>query len=135
LRPEVLVPITDIHFFKQGIRPVWEHEKNESGGKWIIRLKKGLAGRMWENLLLAVIGGEFNQECSEDLCGLVLSVRAQEDIISIWNGTSSVPRINLMIKDTIKSVLSLPTETVMEYKAHKDAIHDQSSFRNTDVFR
>lgn len=30
----------DIHFFKKGIKPVWEDESNVKGGKWILRLKK-----------------------------------------------------------------------------------------------
>lgn len=38
-------------------------------------------------------------------------------------------------RDTIKKVLSLPADTVMEYKSHNDALKDRSSFRNTDIFR
>ncbi|KJH43125.1 eukaryotic initiation factor 4E [Dictyocaulus viviparus] len=30
----------DVHFFKKGVKPVWEDEANLKGGKWIIRLKK-----------------------------------------------------------------------------------------------
>ncbi len=53
----------------------------------------------------------------------------------MWNRSADVPGTNLMIRDAIKRVLNLPTETVMEYKAHKNALVDHSSFRNTDVFR
>lgn len=49
----------DFHLFKQGIKPVWEDAANRKGGKWILRLKKGLSSRIWENLLLAVIGKSF----------------------------------------------------------------------------
>lgn len=42
--------------FKEGIKPVWEDTANCKGGKWILRLKKGLSSRIWENLLLAMIG-------------------------------------------------------------------------------
>lgn len=31
---------TDLHFFKQGIKPVWEDPSNVEGGKWILRVKK-----------------------------------------------------------------------------------------------
>lgn len=37
--------------FRQGVRPVWEDAANINGGKWIVRLKKGLASRYWENLV------------------------------------------------------------------------------------
>ncbi|KAF9207030.1 hypothetical protein BGZ59_011377, partial [Podila verticillata] len=49
-RPHELPNVSDYHLFKQGVRPVWEDSININGGKWIVRLKKGLASRYWENL-------------------------------------------------------------------------------------
>lgn len=37
--------------------------------------------------------------------------------------------------ETLKRVLQMPPNTVMEYKCHDASIKDNSSFRNTDVFR
>jgi translation initiation factor 4E len=63
IRPAELPIVSDCHLFKQSIMPVWEvprsaiveteaqDERNVKGGKWIVRLKKGLANRMWENLV------------------------------------------------------------------------------------
>ncbi|KAI8330743.1 translation initiation factor eIF 4e-like domain-containing protein [Chlamydoabsidia padenii] len=132
-RPHDLPTISDYHLFKHGIRPMWEDEANIQGGKWIVRVKKGLASRYWENLVMAIIGDQFDVQ--DEICGVVLSIRNSEDIISVWNKTSSNGRINLKIRDTIKKVLSLPNDTTMEYKSHNVAIRDNSSFRNTDVFR
>ncbi|KAI8391098.1 translation initiation factor eIF 4e-like domain-containing protein [Radiomyces spectabilis] len=132
-RPHDLPNISDYHLFKHGVRPVWEDNANINGGKWIVRLKKGLASRYWESLVLAIIGEQF--DVNDEICGLVLSIRSSEDIISVWNKTSSNGRINLKIRDTIKKVLNLPQDTIMEYKTHNDALKDNSSFRNTDVFR
>ncbi|KAI9136321.1 translation initiation factor eIF 4e-like domain-containing protein [Paraphysoderma sedebokerense] len=130
-RPHQLPSISDYHLFKQGVRPVWEDDANINGGKWIVRLKKGLASRYWEDLILAVIGDQF----SDDICGIVLSIRNSEDILSLWNQDASQGTLNLRIRDTMKRILSLPADTVMEYKAHNDALRDNSSFRNTDVFK
>jgi len=82
-RPSTLPLVSDYHIFKKGIRPVWEDEENKKGGKWIVRLKKGVADRYWEDLLFAIIGDQF-AEASEEVCGAVLSVRNGEDILSIW---------------------------------------------------
>ncbi|KAF2455575.1 translation initiation factor eIF 4e-like domain-containing protein [Lineolata rhizophorae] len=82
-RPSSLPTVSDYHFFKEGIRPVWEDEENRRGGKWIMRLKKGVADRYWEDLLLAMIGDQF-LEAGEEVCGAVLSVRSGEDVFSIW---------------------------------------------------
>jgi translation initiation factor 4E len=122
------------------IRPVWEDPHNSSGGKWILRLKKGLADRYWEEIVLALVGETFfgglppldeaerekwrakrraksisgsgssdalarlpdswesevdgeddvieENEC-EEICGVVLSVRKDEDILSVWNRDAS----------------------------------------------
>lgn len=82
-RPSLLPTVSDYHIFKDGIRPVWEDEANKRGGKWIVRLKKGVADRYWEDLLLAIIGDQF-LEAGEEVCGAVLSVRSGEDVLSVW---------------------------------------------------
>jgi translation initiation factor 4E len=74
-RPHDLMGHADIHLFKDGIRPLWEDDANKNGGKWIVRLKKGLANRCWENLILAILGEQFM--VGEEICGAVVSVRFQ----------------------------------------------------------
>lgn len=82
-RPSSLPTVSDYNLFKHGIRPVWEDEENKRGGKWIMRLKKGVADRYWEELLLSIVGDQF-AEAGEEVCGVVLSVRSGEDVFSIW---------------------------------------------------
>ena len=82
-RPSTLPAVSDYHVFKKGIRPVWEDEENKKGGKWIVRLKKGVSDRYWEDLLLAIVGDQF-AEAGEEVCGAVLSVRSGEDVLSVW---------------------------------------------------
>ncbi len=62
---------------------MWEDVQNASGGKWMVRLKKGLASKYWEDLILAIIGEQF--DVGNEICGAVVSVRGTEDIISVWN--------------------------------------------------
>lgn len=52
-----------------------QDDANKNGGKWIIRLRKGLASRCWENLILAMLGEQFM--VGEEICGAVVSVRFQ----------------------------------------------------------
>ncbi|PAV61324.1 hypothetical protein WR25_18178 [Diploscapter pachys] len=121
----------DIHFFKKGIKPVWEDESNVKGGKWILRLKKGFASRIWENLILAMIGEQFL--VGEEICGAVCSVRNQEDIVSLWNKTADSIPVTNRIRDTLRRVLQLPPIAVLEYKKHDDCLRDQSSYRHTNL--
>lgn len=52
----------------------------------MIRLKKGIASRYWEDIILAIIGEQF--DVGSEICGAVLSVRNNEDIVSVWNKTA-----------------------------------------------
>ena len=120
-----------------GIKPMWEDEANKFGGKWIVRLRKGekmylflhgiiipivsgLASRCWENLVLAMLGEQFM--VGEEICGAVVSIRFQEDILSIWNRSACDTAVTARIRDTFKRVLNLASSTVIEYKAHNDSI-------------
>lgn len=85
-RPSSLPVVSDYHLFKKDIRPIWEDEINRKGGKWVVRMKKGVADRYWEDLLLSLIGDQFG-DAGEEVCGAVLSMRNGEDILSIWTRT------------------------------------------------
>ncbi|EPS37747.1 hypothetical protein H072_8591 [Dactylellina haptotyla CBS 200.50] len=121
-KPRNLPHVSDYHFFKQGIRPVWEDNENRKGGKWIIRLKKGVSTRYWEDLILAVIGDQFG-DTSEEICGAVLSIRNAEDVLSVWTRTGTAT--TLKIRETIKRVLGFPAETVMIFKTHDESIANE----------
>ncbi|PPQ62869.1 hypothetical protein CVT24_006267 [Panaeolus cyanescens] len=160
--PSSLQPTTDYLLFHAGIkRPVWEDPLNLSGGKWIIRLKKGLADRLWEELVMAIIGDQFDncrssrvedsakqksgngsnksEDGSENLaewpeiCGCTVSVRQSEDIITVWNRVDADVKVREQIRDTLRKVLNLPPSTVMEYKSNNDSMQDKSSFRRTNI--
>lgn len=85
-RPSKLPVVSDYHLFKKDIRPIWEDDINRKGGKWVVRMKKGVADRYWEDLLLSLIGDQFG-DAGEEVCGAVLSMRNGEDILSIWTRT------------------------------------------------
>lgn len=90
---------------------MWEEEGNRLGGKWILRLKKGLSARLWELLVLAVIGEQFS--VGKEICGIVCSIRPQEDLISIWTKTANNQLVTQRIKETMKKVLSLPQDCML----------------------
>lgn len=118
-RPGDLASI-DYQCFREGIVPLWEDDANQEGGKWVIRLKKGMANRCWEDTLLALIGDHFH--LGEEICGLVISTKYQEDTLSVWNRTSNNRTVILKIRDVLKKILRIPVNEALEYKAHNAAI-------------
>lgn len=93
-KPSELPVVTDYHFFKEGIRPIWEDDENKEGGKWTLRMKKGIADLYWTETMMALIGNALSdgtEEMNNAINGMVLSVRNGEDILSIWtSGTGSI---------------------------------------------
>jgi len=114
---------TTFHFFREGIKPTWEDPMNVRGGQWTVRLRKGLASRYWEELLLALIGSQFTSVPDGEVCGVVISVRYTEDILSIWNKNASDHEIVDRIRDTVKRILQFPNFVHMEYKPHETSLH------------
>ncbi|KAK3359844.1 translation initiation factor eIF 4e-like domain-containing protein [Lasiosphaeria hispida] len=127
-RPSALPLVSDFHLFKKGIRPIWEDDENKRGGKWIVRLRKGVADRYWEDLLLAIVGDQFG-EANEEVCGAVLSVRNGEDILSIW-ARSDGQRV-LKIRETMRRILSFPPETKLEWKSHDSSIQQRTAIEES----
>ncbi|XVE90170.1 hypothetical protein DITRI_Ditri20bG0056600 [Diplodiscus trichospermus] len=118
-RPSTLPSPTDLHLFKEGIRPLWEDPANCNGGKWIIRFKK----------VLALVGDQLDY--GGNVCGAVLSIRFNEDILSVWNRNASDKEAVMALRDSIKRHLKLPHSYIMEYKPHDASLRDNSSYRNT----
>mmetsp|Transcript_28460 Transcript_28460/g.37924 ORF Transcript_28460/g.37924 Transcript_28460/m.37924 type:complete len:249 (-) Transcript_28460:115-861(-) len=135
VRPNDLPTTTDYHFFREGIKPTWEDASNSRGGKWIVRLRKGLASRYWEEVILALIGGQFPGVPDGEICGAVVSIRYSEDIVSVWNKTANDREMTERLRDAIKKILQLPSHVHMEYKPHQTSLQDKSSFRNTQVWK
>ena len=119
---------------------MWEDEENKRGGKWIIRLKKGVSDRYWEDLLFAIVGDQF-AEAGDEVCGAVLSIRSGEDVLSIWTridggrnikirqGVSSIHSRSSADyhSETIKRLLAFPSDTNIIWKSHDDSIAQRSA--------
>ena len=63
---------------------MWEDEGNKNGGKISVKLKKDYTTIIWEEIILAMIGGIFPQAVKEELNGIVISIRKEYNILQIW---------------------------------------------------
>lgn len=75
-----------------------------------------------------MISGVF-EDCG--VCGAVLSVRYAEDIISLWNRTAEDDDEKQRLQERLRQVLFLPSNSLVEYKAHDVAMKD-STLRNVE---
>ncbi|KAG9302281.1 hypothetical protein G9A89_008772 [Geosiphon pyriformis] len=130
LGPETLQTRSSLHFMKAGIRPVWEDPQNENGGAWSFRVNKNNTAVVWRELLMLLIGEQF-EECvglDDDIFGLTVSSRYNSDIFTIWNKNADAhdkAQVVNQLTDALKPIeLQSPY-----YKAHRD----HADFKKADI--
>jgi len=125
VRPNDLPYSCDYHLFRAGVKPMWEDDENKNGGKFIVRIPRGkrTSSRYWEDVLMAVVGGQFDVP-TDEICGVVISTRYSMDILSVWNKHESSELEKRKIHDTLRKILTLPSHVVLEYKPHAQALTD-----------
>jgi translation initiation factor 4E len=129
-KPNDLDPPNGYHLFRTGVRAIWEDADNAAGGKWLIRLRKGLGSYYWERLIIGLIGEQF----PSDVVGAVVSLRPQEAIIAVWNRSGGDRGIRDEICAKLCAVLELPPDTRLGYKKHDDTGRD-GTYRNIITFQ
>lgn len=48
-----------VHFFKRGVKPIWEDPRNVKGGCWTFRVPKAHAQSFWKEVLMMAVGEQF----------------------------------------------------------------------------
>lgn len=124
-RPNTIETLINYYLFKDNIPPLWEHERNVKGGNLQLRLKKGFASYYWEVLIMSLIGKGFD----DDVVGASVSVRQNEDVMTVWNKTGKNNNILMSIVKSFCDNLNLPVETVFEYKEHEAQVKDTRVFK------
>lgn len=127
-----LSPGSNYHLFKENVEPKWEDPVNENGGKWVVTLqarqRREHLDRLWLWAVLAVIGESF--EFSNEICGLVVSIRKSMDKIALWTRTSSNRDATVSVGRQFKQSLELAENQTLGYQAHADCMRRNSSFNN-----
>ncbi|MCJ1284074.1 hypothetical protein MMC26_003405 [Xylographa opegraphella] len=114
-----------VHFFKRGVKPVWEDPRNVKGGAWTFRVPKDKSEETWKEILLLAVGEQFADviQPKDDLCGISLSVRFNSNLIMIWNRDGSAQASIDGIRDVVLNNLSAdlkPKDNSYYYKQHSD---------------
>ena len=78
----------NLFLFRHNVAPLWEHEGNRRGGKWVCQLDRSDAvDDAWRDTCLLLIG-EVPDVDETEVCGCVVSRRRHAYKISLWTRNS-----------------------------------------------
>ena len=101
---------------------MWEDDHCKDGSKWSVKLSKQLTNKLWEDLLLALVGNQFTDE--DEVLGLLVTLRHNFDTIQVWNKSGKdKERIDTVKKD-IERVLQIgaDSELRLDYENFAEAL-------------
>lgn len=120
----------DYSLFKDGIRPMWEDEKNRCGGRWLVNINKNQRqtelDRLWLETLLCLIGEAFGDD-SDQVCGAVVNIRPKGDKLAVWTGVADNAESVMKIGKIFKERLTLPAKSPIVYEKHLDTANKTGS--------
>lgn len=73
-----------------------------------------MSNKLWEDLILGVIGEQFTYP--DEICGIVISIRNNQDTMSIWNKSGRDQDIINTIRQDIVKILGIPDSAQMFYE-------------------
>jgi len=113
----------DYSLFKEGVKPMWEDERNRRGGRWVINLNKSQRAqsldKIWLEVMLCLIGEAFDDH-SKFVNGAVVSVRTKGDKIGMWLGDANVGESIITVGKRTKERLNIENQVTLGFEAHQD---------------
>ncbi|KAI9298904.1 eukaryotic translation initiation factor 4E [Neoconidiobolus thromboides FSU 785] len=113
---------SNFHIFREGIRPAWEDPANAKGGRWTVQFNKKQAHGINHYFLYSILMciGESSPH-SEQVCGIVVSVRKAFYRLSLWTRDSHQKDELLDIGRHLRASIELPAGDTLEFQPHEDA--------------
>ena len=106
---------------------MWEDDGNKMGGKFSLKLKKDYTTIIWEELILAFIGNIFPENVRDEICGIVVSVRKEFNLLQLWIRNSSNSELILEIeyinyfkyfyRNVFRELIQIPSIIDLEFKS------------------
>jgi translation initiation factor 4E len=117
-RPNALEKDTILNVFIKGISPMWEDPAHTVGGAWTFRARRGHANQIWENLLLGLVGEQF--ELDNEVTGIRIVVQAQGDNrdidkFEVWFRHGKDEDVKAQVRKDFLRIIELPSDTQLSF--------------------
>ncbi|KAF9921828.1 hypothetical protein FBU30_008108 [Linnemannia zychae] len=122
VRPAAMKVNQNLHWFKKGIKPMWEDPRNKFGGRLTLCPPRAMLDVVWETVLILMAGDVLDYR--GESTGAVLARRARGDRVEVWIGADDTPEALAHIRGVLAQELasSGADELVRtaKYKKHFD---------------
>ena len=131
-RPTAMPYGTNLHVFREGVQPVWEDPHFKEGCSFAIKSQKFQSSKYWEDLLLAMLGEQF--ETPDFVMGVVLKLRPQFDKIDIWLKDSTNEEQISSTRSTLLQILQVQ-ESELEYYVFSEVKNKAAQIKQNKPFK
>ncbi|KAG7026150.1 hypothetical protein SDJN02_12649 [Cucurbita argyrosperma subsp. argyrosperma] len=123
-KPSKLPANADFHLFKSGVEPKWEDPECANGGKWTVTSsRKANLDSMWLETLMALIGEQFEE--SDEICGVVASVRQRQDKLALWTKNATNEAAQMSLGRKWKEIIDVTDK--ISFSFHEDLRREKSA--------
>lgn len=125
-----------INIFVDGVKPMWEDEQCKDGGRWVIKVPKSHTNKIWEDIVYHMLGEQFRPD--NEVLGLVLGIKQNFDIISLWNKSSQDKEKVEQLKEDIQALLEKEPLISLEYEVFQELLNapkDKPEFQHRGGYR
>ena len=117
----------EFQLFKVPIKPMWEDDGNKNGGRLTLKLRKNYTTIIWEEMILAFIGGIFPEKMKEEVNGIVFLSKKEFNALQIWFKTYD-KKLNAELEQCIRDLIQIPIEVPLE---KKQFFYPQKEYKET----
>ncbi|BFZ59535.1 hypothetical protein YB2330_000546 [Saitoella coloradoensis] len=143
---------SSIHFFKRGVKPLWEDPRNLHGGAWTFRIPSTHAPAFFREVLMLLIGEQLQdaitlsststtptlsyasrtpisaiQPLNDDICGATYSSRFNTYLVQIWHRDATNARSVHAIYERVMGVV--PGDVVGSVKVYYKKHNEHKDFK------
>ncbi|KAG0257743.1 hypothetical protein BG011_003769 [Mortierella polycephala] len=127
VRPATMKVNQNLHWFKKGIKPMWEDPKNKYGGRLTLCPPRNLLDTVWETVLILMAGDVLDHH--GEGTGAVFARRARGDRVEVWLGSDDTPEALAHIRGVLIQELTASGADELvrtaKYKKHFDSKREE----------
>ncbi|KAG0354901.1 hypothetical protein BGZ54_001416 [Gamsiella multidivaricata] len=127
VRPATMKVNQNLHWFKKGIKPMWEDPKNKYGGRLTLCPPRALLDIVWETVLILMAGDVLDHH--GEGTGAVFARRTRGDRVEVWLGADDTPEALAHIRGVLCQELAASGADELvktaKYKKHFDGRREE----------